>query len=415
MATTLVLGAGVIGITTAYYLAKAGRQVTVVDRQPESANETSFANAGLIAPGHSYTWASPRAPKILFKSLFQDGQALRLKLSADPRMWSWAIKFLGNCNAEQSRLNTSRKLVLCRYSQEQLQALTAAEDLHYERLSQGLLYLYRDAASFATGRNNMTVLADGGMPLQILDADQVVALEPSLFHARQLIAGAIYCPSDESGDARLFTHDLTERCKRLGVKFEMNRTIQGFESSADAIQAVLTDRGRMSADEYVVALGSYAPIVARQLGYRLPIYPVKGYSVTFPSGPGYSPPNIGGVDENNLVAYARFGDRLRFTATAEFTGYETRHSPADFAHMLQAGRELFPEGADYSQPTFWAGLRPMTPEGTPIMGRSKHRNLFLNVGHGHMGWTMSCGSARIVTDLILGRVPDIDLTGMTLA
>jgi D-amino-acid dehydrogenase len=415
MATTLVLGAGVIGITTAYYLAKAGRQVTVVDRQPESANETSFANAGLIAPGHSYTWASPRAPKILFKSLFQDGQALRLKLSADPRMWSWAIKFLGNCNAEQSRLNTSRKLVLCRYSQEQLQALTAAEDLHYERLSQGLLYLYRDAASFATGRNNMTVLADGGMPLQILDADQVVALEPSLFHARQLIAGAIYCPSDESGDARLFTHDLTERCKRLGVKFEMNRTIQGFESSADAIQAVLTDRGRMSADEYVLALGSYAPIVARQLGYRLPIYPVKGYSVTFPSGPGYSPPNIGGVDENNLVAYARFGDRLRFTATAEFTGYETRHSPADFAHMLQAGRELFPEGADYSQPTFWAGLRPMTPEGTPIMGRSKHRNLFLNVGHGHMGWTMSCGSARIVTDLILGRVPDIDLTGMTLA
>lgn len=415
MATTLVLGAGVIGITTAYYLAKAGRQVTVVDRQPESANETSFANAGLIAPGHSYTWASPRAPKILLKSLFQDGQALRLKLSADPRMWSWAIKFLGNCNAEQSRLNTSRKLVLCRYSQEQLQALTEAEGLHYERLSKGLLYLYRDAASFATGRNNMAVLADGGMPLQILDADQIVALEPALAHARHLIAGAIYCPSDESGDARLFTHDLTERCKRLGVKFEMSRTIQGFEYSADAIQAVLTDRGRMSADEYVLALGSYAPIVARQLGYRLPIYPVKGYSVTFPSGPGYSPPNIGGVDENNLVAYARFGDRLRFTATAEFTGYETRHSPADFAHMLQAGRELFPEGADYSQPNFWAGLRPMTPEGTPIMGRSKHRNLFLNVGHGHMGWTMSCGSARIVTDLMLGRTPDIDLTGMTLA
>lgn len=415
MATTLVLGAGVIGITTAYYLAKAGRQVTVVDRQPESANETSFANAGLIAPGHSYTWASPRAPKILLKSLFQDGQALRLKLSADPRMWSWAIKFLGNCNAEQSRLNTSRKLVLCRYSQEQLQALTEAEGLHYERLSKGLLYLYRDAASFATGRNNMAVLADGGMPLQILDADQIVALEPALAHARHLIAGAIYCPSDESGDARLFTHDLTERCKRLGVKFEMSRTIQGFEYSADAIQAVLTDRGRMSADEYVLALGSYAPIVARQLGYRLPIYPVKGYSVTFPSGPGYSPPNIGGVDEKNLVAYARFGDRLRFTATAEFTGYETRHSPADFAHMLQAGRELFPEGADYSQPNFWAGLRPMTPEGTPIMGRSKHRNLFLNVGHGHMGWTMSCGSARIVTDLMLGRTPDIDLTGMTLA
>ncbi|WP_226504609.1 D-amino acid dehydrogenase [Pseudomonas sp. MWU16-30317] len=415
MATTLVLGAGVIGITTAYYLAKAGREVTVVDRQPESANETSFANAGLIAPGHSYTWASPKAPKILLKSLFQEGQALRLKLSADPQMWSWAAKFLSNCNAERSRLNTSRKLVLCRYSQQQLQTLTATESLHYDRLSKGLLYLYRDVPSFAKGCANMQVLADGGMPLEIIDVDRVIALEPALSHARDHIAGAIYCPTDESGDARLFTHDLTERCKAMGVNFEMNRTIQGFEHSGDAIQAVLTDKGRLTADDYVLALGSYAPILARPLGYRLPIYPVKGYSVTFPSGPGYNPPNMGGVDENNLVAYARFGDRLRFTATAEFTGYQTHHSPADFEHMLQAGRQLFPEGADYTQPSFWAGLRPMTPEGTPIMGRSRHRNLFLNVGHGHMGWTMSCGSARILTDLMLGRSPDIDLTGMTLS
>lgn len=413
MTTTLVLGAGVIGVTTAYYLAKAGRQVTVIDRQPQSASETSFANAGLIAPGHSYTWASPRAPKILLKSLFQDGQALRLKLSADPRMWSWAMKFLSNCNAAQSRLNTSRKLVLCRYSQQQLQALTEAEDLHYDRLSKGLMYLYRDAASFAKGRTNMQVLADGGMPLEIIDVDRVIALEPALAHAREHIAGAIYCPSDESGDARLFTHDLTERCMRLGVTFEMNCTIKGFEHSRDRIDAVLTDGGRRTADEYVLALGSYAPILARPLGYRLPIYPVKGYSVTFPAGPGYSTPQMGGVDENNLVAYARFGDRLRFTATAEFTGYQTRHTPADFAHMLEAGRQLFPEGADYTRPDFWAGLRPMTPEGTPIMGPSNHSNLFLNVGHGHMGWTMSCGSACILTDLMLGRTPDIDLAGMT--
>ncbi|MBD1552680.1 D-amino acid dehydrogenase [Pseudomonas typographi] len=414
MTTTLVLGAGVIGITSAYYLASSGRQVTVIDRQPEPANETSFANAGLIAPGHSYTWASPRAPGILLRSLYQEGQALRLKLRADPQMWAWAIKFLANCNAAQSRLNTSRKLVLCRYSQAQLQALTEKETLHYDRLSNGLLYLYRDAASFARGTANMQVLADGGMPLEVIDAARVVALEPALAQAQRHIAGAIHCPTDESGDARLFTQDLTERCRRLGVRFEFGNPIVRLEQAADRLSGVVTEQGRREADEYVLALGSYAPILARPLGYRLPVYPVKGYSVTFPSGEGFNPPNMGGVDENNLVAYARFGDRLRFTATAEFTGYRTDHSPADFAHMLAAGRELFPNGADYERPRFWAGLRPMTPEGTPIIGRSHHRNLFLNVGHGHMGWTMSCGSARILTDVMNGQHPEIDLTGMTL-
>ncbi|MFF7710828.1 D-amino acid dehydrogenase [Pseudomonas sp. NPDC007930] len=415
MTTTIVLGAGVIGITSAYYLAQSGRQVTVIDRQPEPALETSFANAGLIAPGHSYTWASPRAPGILLRSLYQEGQALRLKLRADPQMWTWAAKFLANCTAVQSRLNTSRKLVLCRYSQAQLQGLTEAEGLRYDRLSHGLLYLYRDAASFARGTANMQVLADGGMPMEVIDAARAVALEPALAQARQHIAGGIYCPTDESGDARLFTHDLTERCKRLGVRFEFGNPITRLEASAGAISAVHTEHGPRQANEYVLALGSYAPLLARPLGYRLPVYPVKGYSVTFPAGPGYNPPRLGGVDENNLVAYARFGERLRFTATAEFTGYHTEHSPADFAHMLAAGRELFPEGADYTQPNFWAGLRPMTPEGTPIIGPSQHRNLYLNIGHGHMGWTMACGSARILTDLMSQRTPDIDLTGMTLA
>ena len=414
---TVVLGAGVVGITTAYYLAKQGRQVTVIDRQPAAALETSFANAGLVAPGHSYTWASPRAPGILWRSLRDDSQALRLKLTADPRMWSWMWKFWRNCTAERSRRNTSRKLVLCRYSQQQLQALTTAEDLHYDRISRGLLYMYRDEASFARGKANMQVLADGGMPMELLDADGVIAREPSLADSRQHMAGAIFCPTDESGDARLFTLDLTQRCRDMGVTFLMDTRIERIEvspaGSTPRIEAVHTSAGRVTGDDYVLALGSYSPIVARPLGYDLPVYPVKGYSVTFPVGPEHDAPTLGGVDENNLVAWARFGNRLRFTATAEFSGYDTTHTPQDFAPMLRAARQLFPKGADYDKPDFWAGLRPMTPEGTPILGKSRHANLFFNTGHGHMGWTMSCGTARIVADIMDGRQPAIDITGMT--
>jgi D-amino-acid dehydrogenase len=411
---TVVLGAGVVGITTAYYLAAQGRRVTVIDRQPQAAAETSYANAGLIAPGHSYTWASPRAPGILWKSLRDDSQALRLKLNADPRMWSWMWKFWRNCTAERSRQNTSRKLVLCRYSQQQLQDLTAAQDLRYDRISGGLLYLYRDEASFARGRNNMQVLADGGMPMELLDADGVIAREPALAGSRKHIAGAIFCPSDESGDARLFTRDLGERCKQMGVTFLMDTRIESVEASASRIEAVHTSAGRISGDDYVLALGSYSPIVARPLGYSLPVYPVKGYSVTFPVGEAHDAPTLGGVDENNLVAWARFGQRLRFTATAEFSGYKTSHVPQDFAPMLRAARQLFPQGADYERPDFWAGLRPMTPEGTPILGQSRHANLYFNTGHGHMGWTMACGTASIVADIMHGRRPAIDITGMTL-
>ena len=412
---TVVLGAGVAGITSAWYLASQGRQVTVVDRQPLAASETSYANAGMVAPGHSYTWASPRAPGVLWRSLRDSSQALRLKLNPDPHMWVWLWKFLQNCTAERSRINTGRKLVLCRYSQQQLQELTDKLGLHYERISQGALYVYRDAASFQRGQANMRILADGGMQLDVLDADGVIAREPALAQAREHVAGAIYCPSDESGDARMFTRALAERCRAAGVRFLMDTAIDRIEAQGDRITSVHTSAGPVTGDEYVLSLGSYSPILARPLGYSLPIYPVKGYSVTFPVGGGHLPPTLAGVDENNLVAWARFGDRLRFTATAEFSGYDTRHSPRDFEPMLRVARQLFPGGADWSQPDYWAGLRPMTPENTPILGASRHRNLFLNTGHGHMGWTMACGTAQILADLMDGRKPAIDITGMTLA
>jgi D-amino-acid dehydrogenase len=411
---SVVLGGGIAGVTAAYYLAKERREVTVIDRRPGVALETSFANAGLVAPGHSYTWASPRAPKILLKSLFVEGQALRLKLSADPHMWAWCYRFLCNCTAERSRRNTTRKVRLCRYAQTQLQQLTVAEHLEYDRISRGLLYLYRDEASFARGTQNMSILADNGLPLETLDAAQTVAREPALAAARDQLAGAIYCPTDESGDAHLFTRALKEVCERLGVRFTFDASITAIETSGDRVTGVRTPAGLISGDEFVLALGSWSPILARPLGYRLPVYPVKGYSATFPVGPAHRPPELGGVDEHNLVAWARFGQRLRFTATAEFAGYDTRHTPADFKQMLDAARGLFPDGADYDRPTYWAGLRPMTPEGTPLIGRTRHTNLYLNTGHGHMGWTMSCGTAKLLVDIMAGRQPELDMTGMTL-
>jgi D-amino-acid dehydrogenase len=411
---SIVLGAGIAGVTTAYYLAMDGRDVTVIDRRPGVALETSFANAGLVAPGHSYTWASPRAPKILLKSLFVEGQALRLRLNADPHMWAWCWLFLRNCTAARSHENTARKVRLCRYAQLQLQQLTAREQLQYDGIRSGLLYLYRDAASFERGRSNMSILVDNGLRLETLDVAQVVAREPALEHARQAIAGAIYCPTDESGDAHQFTREMQKVCERLGVRFMFDTPISRIEAAGDAVTGVHTPAGLIAGDDYVLALGSYSPILARPLGYRLAIYPVKGYSATFPAGREHHPPQIGGVDENHLVAWARFGARLRFTATAEFAGYDTRHTPADFAPMLRAARELFPDGADYTKPSYWAGLRPMTPEGTPLIGRTRHRNLFLNTGHGHMGWTMSCGTAKLLADIMAGRTPELDLTGMTM-
>ncbi len=411
----VVLGSGVIGVTTAYYLAKAGHGVTVVDRQPLPANETSFANAGLVAPGHAYSWASPRAPRILLKSLVRDDQALRLKLRADPRMWAWCWRFLMNCTAETARVNTLRKLRLCAYSRAALDQLVAETGLAYDGINKGLLYLYRDPAAFARGRAAMAVLQEGGQAMEVLDPDGSVAVEPALAASRRAIAGAIYCPGDGSGDANLFTRNLAALCQGLGVTFRFETIIQGFDVEGDRVHAALTDRGAVTGDAFVLALGCWSAIVGRQIGLRLPIYPVKGYSATVPVAGHAGAPMVGGVDETNLVAFARMGDRLRLTAVAEFAGYDTSHRPEDVRTMLAAARALFPDGGDYDRATFWAGLRPMTPEGTPIFGRGRQRNLFINSGHGHMGWTMACGSGRITADLIAGRAPEIDLTGMTLA
>jgi D-amino-acid dehydrogenase len=410
----LVLGAGVVGVTTAYELARDGHEVTVVDRLDEPAGETSFANAGLIAPGHSYPWSSPRAPRILVKSLFDRSQALVFRPSLDPRLYAWSLKFLRNCTAQRARENTKRKVRLCSYSQERLNGIVAETGVGYDGRSGGLLYLYRKPESFERGARNTSVLAEEGLELRAITPSEAAQIDPALAGSGDKFAGAIHCPSDGSGDARMFTRNLAEHCREvLGVRFLMGTEVTGFDAAGGRVRQVLTGGGPLQADQVVVALGVFAPRFARQLGVSLPIYPIKGYSATLPIGAGHTAPAIGGVDEDNLTAYARFGNRLRVTATAEFAGYSKTHKPADFTHMLAALRDLFPNGADYSRPEYWAGLRPMTPEGTPIFGRGpRYDNVVLNVGHGHMGWTMAAGSARIVADMVQGATPDFPTEGM---
>lgn len=410
----LVLGSGIAGVTAAWWLLRDGHEVTVVDRQPAPAWETSYANAGLVAPGHSFAWASPKVPKILLKSLWRDDQAFRFRLRPEPRMWAWSLKFLRQCTAERARTNTLRKHALCVYSQRLFRNLVADTGIEYDGRSGGLLYMHRTPESLNRGIANMRILAEDGQEQEIVNPDRIAEIDPSLGPARDKIAGGIYCPTDESGDARMFSENLRKLCEEKGAQFLFDTTIEALHADGDRIERVATSRGDLRADAYVLSLGCYSPHLVRRLGINLPVYPVKGYSVTLPVGPKHMAPTIGGVDEDNLVAYCRMGDRMRITATAEFAGYDTSHRPTDFKKMLSAARDLFPDGGDYEKPEYWAGLRPMTPEGTPILGFGRHRNLCYNTGHGHMGWTMACGAAAIVSDLIAGRAPELPLDGMTL-
>jgi len=410
-----ILGAGIAGVTTAWALVRDGHEVTVVDRQPLAANETSFSNAGMVAPGHAYTWASPRAPRILLESLWRDDTALRFKFSTDPRLYAWSWRFLRECNAGSAARNTANKLRLCLFSQAQLQETVAQTGIAYDRVTGGAVYLYRDKALFEAGVRNTRVLTDLGLELEAVDPQRAAAIEPALDAVKSQLAGAIYSPSDESGDCHGFANKLVALCAQKGVTFRWNTSIRGIEASGERIDKVVTDKGDVTADAYVMALGSYAPIEARKIGVKLPIYPVKGYALTLEVGGRNGAPRLSGVDEQNLMGWSRLGDRLRLTATAEFAGYDTSHRPSDFAHMLRVARGLFPGAADYDNPSMWAGLRPMTPKGTPILGQAKHKNLWFSTGLGHMGWTMSHGAARVTADLIAGRKPEIDLRGMTLA
>ncbi len=411
---TLVLGGGVVGVTTAYFLAKADHEVTVVEEKDGLGLEATAANAGIIAPGHSFAWASPRAPRMLWQSLRGAETAIRVRLAPDLRLYTWGLRFLRECTTERARRNTLIKLRLCQYSQAVMNELVRTERLEYHAITKGALYLYRDPAELEAGTKKMALLAEHGQKQEILDASEVAKLDPVFEPVRSKIAGAIRDLGDSSGDARVFVENLARICRdRFGVAFRLGARVTALRAAADRIEAAVTTEGALTADNYVLALGVGAPIVARTAGVRLPIYPAKGYSSTFPLKPGGLAPTIPGVDEQWLVGWSRLGDQLRLTSTAEFAGYDWGWTPRDFNNILRLARDLFPDAADYERGQYRACLRPMTPDGPPILGLGRHRNLFLNCGHGHMGWTMACGTARTVADLMTGRMPELDLEGLT--
>ena len=408
------MGAGVVGVTTAYQLLKDGHEVVVLEGREAAGLETSWGNAGMVAPGHAFAWSSPAAPLILLKSLLSKNQALRFRPRADPQQWSWSLLFLRQCTHERARINTLRKHRLCRYSQAVMHETLADCDIDYDRIDRGIVFFYRTAESLERGVSHMQILAEDGQAIEVLDRDALVELEPSLAAAKDRIAGGIFCPSDETGDCCKFTQGLAGHAAQKGAEFHYETEILGIGVEADRVARIATSKGDFRADAYVLALGNHCPVLARSIGVGLPIYPVKGYSMTIPVGDHPHPPTIGAVDEENLIAISRFGDRMRLTATAEISGYGTGHKPSDFDFMLSVAKELYPEGGDYASAEPWAGLRPMTPEGTPLFGRKSYTNLYFNCGQGHMGWTMAHGSARITADLIAGKEAAIPLDGMTL-
>ena len=408
----VVMGAGVVGVTTAWQLLEDGHEVTVIDRQPEAACETSFANAGLVAVGHALPWANPRALRTLIRSLIKPDQPLRFRFRADPAFWRFSLAFLRQCTEAHARANARIKHRLCGYAQQVLQQVVAATGVEYDG-DAGRHPVPAPHAGDARARHRQHAhSADAGQPMEVVDRERAAAIDPALGPGKDKIAGAIYCPTDESGDAANSPR-ARRGVRRARRALPVSHHDQGRRRGGDRVERVVTDRGEVRGDCYVLALGSYSPLIAG-LAERLPVYPVKGYSLTVPIDGANNPPTKGGIDEDNLCAYVRMGDRVRATSIAEFAGLRHEPPPGRFRqHAAVAARPL-PNAADYGRPQYWACLRPMTPEGTPIQGRGRYRNLYYNTGHGHMGWTMACGTAKITADLIAGRTPDLPLDGLTL-
>ncbi|MGY2048081.1 D-amino acid dehydrogenase [Methylobacterium sp. JK268] len=404
----LVLGGGVVGVTSAYYLAKAGHEVTVVDRQPGAGLETSFANAGQVSPGYSSPWAAPGIPLKAMKWLMMRHRPLVLWPRPEPRLYGWLARMLANCTEDAYRRNKGRMVRLAEFSRDALRDLRAETGLTYDHREKGTLQLFRTQKQLDHVGEDTGVLDEYGVAYELLDPAGCIAAEPALDRVKGLFVGGLRLPGDETGDAHLFTQRLAALCARRGVSFRFGVSIAGLRHEGGRITGVETGTGEvLTADAYVAAMGSYTPALLRPLGLSLPVYPVKGYSLTLPVTDARFAPVSTVMDETYKVAITRLGDRIRVGGTAELAG---------FSHALRAPRratlerslgDLFPAGGDASQATFWTGLRPMTPDGTPIVGATAYGNLFTNTGHGTLGWTMACGSGRVLADLMTGRAPEI--------
>jgi D-amino-acid dehydrogenase len=406
----LVLGGGVIGVTTAYYLANSGHEVTVVDRQAEPALETSFANAGEVSPGYASPWAGPGVPIKAIKWLLMKHGPLVIRPKLDPAMWAWLIKMLRNCTSARYAINKSRMIPLAEYSRDCLRALRAETEIHYDERSRGTLQLFRTQAQIDGTAGDIAVLKQYGVPYEVLDRDGCVGAEPALAAVKHKIAGGLRLPQDETGDCHMFTQALAARAAKLGVQFRLNTTIERLIADASGTSGVATSAGLLQADVYVVALGSWSPRLLRPLGISIPVYPVKGYSITVPVADGDAAPVSTVMDESYKVAITRLGDRIRVGGTAEVSGYSGKLYPARRATLDHSLTDLFPRGGNPAEAKFWSGLRPMTPDGPPVIGATRYANLHLNTGHGTLGWTMACGSGRVLADSLSGRKPEIDTT-----
>jgi len=413
----IVLGAGLLGATSAYYLQQLGHDVTVIDRQASPGAETSFANGGQISVSHAEPWANPSAPLKVLQWLGKEDAPLLFRLRADMRQWLWGLQFLRECTPARTRHNIEQIVRLGTYSRATLQQLRRDTGIAYDERTQGILHFYTNAKEFDAALAPAEQMRALGCERQVISADEAVALEPALAQIRPQLAGATYTAEDESGDANAFTRELVRLAQAKGVKFLMGHTITALREVGGRIDHVeVTDAEgrfqRIRGDGFVLAMGSFSPLLAAPLGIRLPIYPAKGYSVTLPVKDASKAYQVSLTDDEFKLVFSRYtserGDRLRIAGTAEMNGYDRNLNPARCEAIVRRVEQLFPGAGDTTQAQFWTGLRPATPSNVPLIGKTKLPNLFLNTGHGTLGWTHACGSGRALADLMSGRKPEVD-------
>ncbi|MGV8931922.1 MAG: D-amino acid dehydrogenase [Luteimonas sp.] len=411
----LVLGSGVIGTCSAWYLARAGFEVTVVDREAAAGLETSFANAGQISPGYASPWAAPGVPLKALKWLFQRHAPLAIKPGLDPLQYLWLAQLLRNCTASRYGINKARMVRLSEYSRDCLDELRKETGIRYEGRQLGTTQLFRTQSQLDGAAKDIAVLKHYGVPYELLDRAGIVRVEPALAGTADRLAGALRLPHDETGDCYLFTERLKQLAEAAGVEFRFGQTIQRLQARADDITGVHIDGKLETADRYVLALGCHSPEMLAPLDIRLPVYPLKGYSLTLPITDAAMAPTSTILDESYKVAITRFDDRIRVGGMAEVSGFDLSLPPRRRATLEKVVNDLYPRGGDLSQASFWAGLRPATPDGTPVVGATRYRNLFLNTGHGTLGWTMACGSGRYLADVIASKAPQISGEGLDMS
>jgi D-amino-acid dehydrogenase len=408
----LVLGAGVVGTAAAWFLARAGHQVTVVDRREGAGLETSFANGGQVSPCHAEPWANPAVIAKIARWLGRDDAPLLFRWSRyDPDLWKWGVRFLLNCFPEPTEINLERTLRIAVYSRAKLQELRAELGLEYDQRRLGILHVYRRQADFDHACEAAGLMGQHGLFRRVLTPSEAVTLEPALTAVGTRLVGAIHTPDDESGDAHKFTRLLAEHAMKAGIEFRFGVTVDALDVQGGRIAGVATSHGTMNADAVVLALGSWSPLLARPLGIRLPIVPAKGYSITVPTDGRKGAPFVSVTDDEYKMVYSRLGDRLRVAGTAEMSGHDTSLNQRRWTLIRDRAKGLFPDAGDYAKAEPWTGLRPVTPDSVPLIGETRIKGLWLDTGHGTLGWTMSCGSGRLLADLISGKKPEIDPEG----